>query len=181
MPVVEAHPYLPVLVLGLVGLDAEQEEDFQESAKISSQESMYEEKSFLFWEEYWLSKQIRQNGFEIIVLPEARIVHHAGVTFKKNKEKLKVARMLSVTHEFLIRRSHYGWWNARLNALILFADHLLLFLILMPKRFIGRSNLDLHNTLNDYYSKARAAGLVLLKPMSELDSFDHQAEEFFNR
>jgi GT2 family glycosyltransferase len=148
---------------------------------IGSSDSLYPEKSFLFWEEYWLSRQIRKNGFEIVVLPDAQIIHHAGVTFKKNIRKLIVARNLALSHEFLIRQSHYGTFNARLNTMLHFLDHFALCLILLPKRILHRRNVDLNNTISDYYAKARGAWFVLFKPRAAIESFNQQAEEFFNR
>jgi GT2 family glycosyltransferase len=148
---------------------------------LSSDTMMYSETSFLFWEEYWLSEQVRRTGFQITVLPEAKIIHHSGVTFKKNREKLMMARVLSSSHEFLIRKFHYGILNARLNAFFLFVDHLLLYLLFLPKRIILRNNVDLYNTVNDYYAKARGALMILLRPGAQIESLDKRAEEFFNR
>lgn len=148
---------------------------------ISSSEEIYAENSFLFWEEYWLSKQIRQNGFEIVVLSDAKIIHHSGVTFKKSREKLKMARSLAMAHEFLIRKTHYGELNARLNALLLFVDHALLYILFLPKRLMQRSNIDLYNTINDYYAKARGALIILFKSGEQVKLLDRRAEEFFNQ
>lgn len=150
-------------------------------SSISSNVEIYEENSFLFWEEYWLSKRIRANGYQIVVLPDARIIHHSGVTFKKSREKLKVARSLSLAHEYLIRKAHYGVLNARLNALLLFIDYTLLYVLFLPKRLLQRGNVDMYNTINDYYAKARGALTILFKSAKQVRLLDRHAEEFFNR
>ena len=142
---------------------------------------MYPEKSFLFWEEYWLSKRLKENGYSITVLPNAQIIHHSGATFKTKKNRLKMARVLSLSHEYLIRIDEYGKFNALTNAFITFADYALLFFVFAPRLLWRTKDIDLYNTVIDYYAKSRAGFIILTKCKSEILKIDQRAEVFFNQ
>jgi hypothetical protein len=142
---------------------------------------IYPEYSFLFWEEYWLSKSIREKGFSIQVLPDARIIHHGGMTYKTQVDKLKVARLLSYAHEYKIRKVEYSTFNAWFNAIQVFCDHAFLYAFFAPKLLWRQGDIDLYNTAMDYYAKARAALLILLKNNKSISAIDRDAKAFFNK
>lgn len=142
---------------------------------------IYPEDSFLFWEEYALSKQIREQGFELHVLPDVSIMHHTSVTFKVNKHRVFWARLLSHAHEWRVRSNYYGRINALINSLIFFADNVILYFMLKAKSML-KNNPDpgLLVELNDRKARARSAFIVLSATRKKLQAIDKQAARFFN-
>jgi N-acetylglucosaminyl-diphospho-decaprenol L-rhamnosyltransferase len=101
---------------------------------------LFDEHSFLFWEEFNLAKDIRKKGFEIIIHPDIIITHHTSVSFKFNQTKLSIARNLSAAHGYRIRKKHYGIIFAKINSLINLFDNLFLFLLLKLKSLFSKKN-----------------------------------------
>jgi GT2 family glycosyltransferase len=99
---------------------------------------LYDETSFLFWEEYGLSKYIRERGYELYILPHVRILHHISVTMKvPDENRIFWARLLSLSHQWRIRKQHYGRINALVNVLIGTADNMLLYIGLSLKSWLS--------------------------------------------
>jgi GT2 family glycosyltransferase len=91
-------------------------------------DSMFEELSFLFGEEYHLAQLIKSQGKEIWINPEIRTVHHGSVTFKSDRQKLKMASMLLEANAYRIRKVHFGLIPAKLSAFVLMIDSLALYI-----------------------------------------------------
>ena len=55
-------------------------------------ERFFDEDTFLFGEEYGLSRNMKKNGFKLYILPDARIRHHVSVSFKRDAGALAMAQ-----------------------------------------------------------------------------------------
>lgn len=74
---------------------------------------LLDERFFIYCEEIDWCMRCRQKGWEILCVPQARIVHHAGQSTRQFREKMFVALWKS---RFLLFEKHYGplfRWTAR--------------------------------------------------------------------
>lgn len=153
---------------------------FLVNKKALNNDWMYEETSFLFWEEYYLAKNIRSAGYRIFIMPQLEILHHISSSFKFNKDKLQMARLLSFSHEYGIREKHYGKMNAFLNFLLYLLDFGILSFYLKTKKLFKPHDLSLHLVLEDYLIRCRSAFLILILSKKKRKEIDVQAKNYFN-
>lgn len=142
---------------------------------------LYDETSFLFWEEYGLSKYIREKGYELHILPQVKILHHTSVTMKVPDEKrIYWARLLSLSHQWRIRRHHYGRLNALINLLIGTADNALLYLGLSVKTWLSATNPARMLERLDRKVQAMAHLRLLTSDEKAINEINDEAARFFN-
>jgi GT2 family glycosyltransferase len=141
---------------------------------------IYDEASFLFWEEYGLSKMIRANGFELHVLPDIKILHHASVSFKLDSKKIYWARLLGLSHEWRVRKEFYGRFNATVNLAICCVDSLIVFSALSGKQFFDGQNLIRKKEISDREARFKAAFKILIGSTKFISNIDREAKIFFN-
>jgi GT2 family glycosyltransferase len=141
---------------------------------------LYDEKSFLFWEEYGLSKQIREAGFEMHILPDVKIEHHGSVTFKTNPERIYMARLLSFAHEWRVRAAHYGWWNAMINFCTYTIDNLILTMGLKMKALLLSTDVLRNSELLDRKVRFQAALRILFSSRISIEEINKEATVYFN-
>lgn len=140
---------------------------------------LYPEKSFLFWEEYYLSRKIRENGYSLFVLPTVHIKHHASTSFKYNYSKLYMARLLSFAHEYLVRSEYYGKLNAVINMALYTLDNFLLSTYLTFKSFLVKNDPELRFTNADYRARSRSTLRILFSNKQSIAAIDSEAAAFF--
>jgi GT2 family glycosyltransferase len=76
----------------------------------------FDEKFFLFFEEFDLCKKIKQQGWKIFITPSARIFHAWGNSTKKSKRDVN---KIFVQSRFYYFRKHFGFLSALLTEGIL--------------------------------------------------------------
>ncbi len=118
-------------------------------------DALYSTDNFLFWEEYYLCKEIRASGHKISILTSATIRHIGGHSYKHDLDNLNIARRLSIGLEYRIRRMEKGIFNAYLTNIIGIIDFLPLYLIFSVK-LLFTYNEELYFTVANY--KAQLAG-----------------------
>lgn len=141
---------------------------------------LYPENSFLFWEEYDLSRAIKNRNFEIHVVPSISITHHASVTFKKSKDRIQWARLLSHAHEWRVRSQHFGRLNAMVNSFLLLADNLVIYTGLWLKDKVLQRNDERWNEMIDRFARVRAGFIVLFSTPKKRLEINTNAMIFFN-
>lgn len=102
-------------------------------------QNFFIEDNFLFWEEYWLCKKVKQKGFKINILLNYCMLHHISASFKADFEKLELIRILSDVNGHSAKLNEYGYFKTYLSYLIKVIDHssmviLLRLLILIKKK-----------------------------------------------
>lgn len=142
--------------------------------------SLYTEKLFLFWEEYWLSKKIKKNGYDIYILPSIKIFHEGSTSFKRNFQKLKLARFLSTANEYNARKNEYGVANARFNEILGIVDNTLLITLIYVKYFLKFFQGDISSKTFIYRAELVAQILFLFDNRSNLE-INRDLLEKFNR
>jgi GT2 family glycosyltransferase len=71
-------------------------------------DKLFREDTFLFGEEYYLCKAVREAGYKIRVVPDAEIEHFTSVTFKSDPRRLAVASRLGAAIAWRIRNEEWG-------------------------------------------------------------------------
>ncbi len=66
----------------------------------------FDENIFMFFEDVDLCKRIQNAGYRIVYLPEAKIIHHHGVTYKGKKDSKKVIYRQSQKYYY---SKHNSW------------------------------------------------------------------------
>jgi GT2 family glycosyltransferase len=116
---------------------------------------LFEENTFLFWEEYYLAKSIKNKGKKIIIHPDFKITHHTSVSFKFNKEKLRLTALLSLSHETIVKDKEYGVLKSRFNLFFRMIDTCLMLLLTLALQLIKGENdyfkLEIHK-LKSHFS-----------------------------
>ncbi|HLP12581.1 MAG TPA: glycosyltransferase family 2 protein [Flavobacteriales bacterium] len=80
-------------------------------------DQFFEERAFLFWEEYDLAKKIKRQNVQIMILPSITFIHHASVSFKFNKERTRITRSLSVAWAYFYKKKEFGVFSAKIQTL----------------------------------------------------------------
>jgi len=94
----------------------------------------FDEKFFLWFEEVDLCRRVRLNGASIRYLPQARVIHHGGASFRQ--EPLLTKQLIwyrSVVHYFY---KHHGWAHA---ALLWLATRIALIMVILYRPYAKRS------------------------------------------
>lgn len=68
----------------------------------------FDEKFFLFFEEFDLCRRVRKAGYKINIMPEAKVMHYWGESTKQNKDIKKIFS----ESRFYYFRKHFGIWHA---------------------------------------------------------------------
>ena len=94
----------------------------------------FDEKFFLWFEEVDLCRRVRQSGAAICYLPQARVIHHGGASFRQ--EVLITKQLIwyrSVVHYFY---KHFGWRHA---VVLWFASRVALLMVILYRPYAKRS------------------------------------------
>lgn len=96
---------------------------------------VFDEKIFLYFEEYDLAKRIKNLGYKNYIIPESKIIHAWGVSTKKRKDIGKIFD----ENRYMFFKKHYGTLFALMIKIISnFGKYeLLLSLILCISAFLG--------------------------------------------
>jgi GT2 family glycosyltransferase len=138
----------------------------------------FDESLFLFGEEYSLCRGIRDRGYKLLIVPAARLKHHASVTWNRNDEKLMVARQLGMAALFSIRRREYGRLLTAVNQSAILGESAMSWgLLAVEKRLTGRSRVS----LVDYKAQTIASWNLLRRGSAFIADINAHAEDYFNR
>lgn len=141
---------------------------------------LYPENSFLFWEEYWLSKYVKSRGYMMAILPTAKIIHHTSVTFKFDNKKLLYARSLSLAVGWRVKSEAHGKFVTIISFLLSALDNLILSCYLSFKSWIYLSSPEQELQLADYKARLKAVCYLLLKGRKGASELERKATLFFN-
>jgi GT2 family glycosyltransferase len=140
---------------------------------------LYPVNSFLFWEEYWLSKYVVKSGYKIVVTG-FKIKHHASVSFKFNPQRMYWAKMLSLAVGYRVRSEHYGALNNSLNLILTFFDFIIIVLLLQLKNIFRKKTKGYYMELHDYKSRAAISLKLFLGGKNSALRLEEKAIRFFN-
>lgn len=73
----------------------------------------FDEKMFMFFEDVDLCKRIQNAGYRIVYFPEAKIIHHQGITYKGKRDTKKTIYRQS-------QKYYYSKYNSWLENVFLF-------------------------------------------------------------
>lgn len=121
------------------------------------QNQLFQEDSFLFWEEYELAKKIKQAQKKIIIHPKVLMQHYASVSFKYNPIRLSTARKLSSAHGYLCRKKEFGLFLTKLNMLKMFFENSLMWGLIKIKSLFAQKNISRELMLANYKAESFAA------------------------
>lgn len=100
------------------------------------------EDNFLFWEEYWLAKKIKEQGMKIKILLKHKMLHHISASFKSDYQKLEIVRILSIVNGHSAKIYEFGTVRTFLSYIVKIVDHLLMFLILSGLSIFKNSHIN---------------------------------------
>lgn len=108
---------------------------FMIKKNIFEKAGMFDEKFFLYFEEYDLAKRIKKLGYKNYIIPKAKVLHIWGVSTKKRKDIDKIF----AKSRFLFFKKHYGLFFALIvgTASSLGKYELMLSLIIALSAFLG--------------------------------------------
>ncbi len=106
-------------------------------SSLGQSKCIYPEKTFLFWEEYYLCKNITEAGYDLVVHSDFKMIHHTSVSFKFNPKKLKNAAKLSLSWEYVVRKELYTKSVAKRRFFTMLIDGLALYFIIFLRRFFS--------------------------------------------
>lgn len=118
-------------------------------------DAIFKTENFLFWEEYYLCKKIKEQGYKIALLPKAVLTHTRGESYKHDAVKLNIVRQLSIGVGYIARKKEFGVLIAQLNNIIGVIDHLILYIFFRTKLLLKYNN-DLFLSVVNY--KAQLIG-----------------------
>lgn len=98
------------------------------------------EDNFLFWEEYWLCKKIKTQGFKIKILLRQKMIHHISASFKSDFQKLEIVRMLGDVNGHNAKLNEFGAFKTYISYMIKTIDHFIMFLILNVLSVFKKTN-----------------------------------------
>ncbi|HTF82496.1 MAG TPA: glycosyltransferase [Cytophagales bacterium] len=98
--------------------------------------AIYPETTFLFWEEYYLCKQVKTQGKSIVLHKDYSILHHKSVSFKFNMEKTTWVQKMIIPFGFHVRAKEFGYISETLSSLYRCVDAFLLFLVLLVLKYL---------------------------------------------
>ncbi len=130
---------------------------FMIKKSVFEQAQMFDEKFFLYFEEYDLAKRIRRLGYKNYIIPRAKVLHIWEVSTKKRKDINKIFSK----SRYLFFKKHYGIFSAFLIEVFLRIGKYELFLsfILIMSIFLGSFNIrELMTFIGDqgwFYLSAR--------------------------
>jgi len=147
-----------------------------------STEKLYDEKTFLFWEEFWLSNFVKKSGYEIHIVPDIKILHHTSVTMKvPDESRIYWIRLLSLSHEYIIRKSYFGKLNATLNILLMLLDNAVFYVGLNMKSFFTTRDPARNIEILDHKVRFMANFWILTHNEKSISKIDKSASKFFNQ
>jgi hypothetical protein len=115
------------------------------------------------------------------ILPFARVRHHISVTIKVNDaERIYWARLLSFAHEWRIRKVHYGYANAWINASVVLLDNLLLYAGLSVKSWLMKKDPARELERTDRKMRFKVAFKILRTSGKTVGEINQQAKRYFN-
>lgn len=103
-------------------------------------DNLYPEDTFLFWEEFYLCKMIRNQQKKIILHKDYKILHHKSVSFKFDIEKIKWVQKMIIPYGFHTRSIEFGKFSETLSCLYKTFDCLIMYLFLWLLKFIFRKD-----------------------------------------
>jgi hypothetical protein len=104
-------------------------------------DSFFDEWSFLYYEEYWLSKRLRERGSKLYVAPNLRIHHIGGASLERSPEYRYRTTLLLVAGGHVVLCRAFGSWIARLHAIVHLLDGLIVWPILRLKQRFRKDSL----------------------------------------
>jgi GT2 family glycosyltransferase len=140
---------------------------------------IFREDTFLFGEEYYLCKSVREAGYKIRVVPDAEIEHFTSVTFKSDPRRLAVASRLGAAIGWRIRNEEWGTFAGTAASSWLYLEYVFKLAAVWVMRLFRRSD-----SLDRQAAQAKAVlGTyfpLLRDPEALLKRVNEDAETFFN-
>lgn len=116
------------------------------------QDKMFNEKNFLFWEEYYLAKEIKSKGFKMVLLKNSFVQHFGSESFKNNLGLLKNIRLLSLYNGHEPKMLEYGSFQTKSSYVFIVLDSLIVYSILKIKNKVNY-NIEREKSIIDLESK----------------------------
>jgi N-acetylglucosaminyl-diphospho-decaprenol L-rhamnosyltransferase len=145
-------------------------------------ETFFVENNFLFWEEYWLCKKVKEQGLKIKILLEHKMLHHISASFKKDKEKLMVIQILGDVNGHKAKINEFGKLKTLISYVFRIIDHSLLLFLLQILSLI-KKNQHAERELSIIFHKSHIVAFshLLLKGQDYQTWFQKEAVKFLNK
>jgi GT2 family glycosyltransferase len=140
--------------------------------------ALFSEEMFLFTEEYKLCRRLRDAGYKLVILPDARLTHHASVTWNRSDEKLAVARRLGMAALWNIHRHEHGRALATLNQLFIGVESAVLWAGMYVEGLIKRARRPI--VYVDYKAQTLASLGLVCRQEAYVAQANQRARRFFN-
>ena len=95
-------------------------------SEVLKEVGFFDEDFFLYYEDTELSYRIHKAGYRSVLVPEAKIIHHCGISSKTMNNVNKI--LISKKSEYLFFEKCYGTWSKKIIKLMNIYGYLLKFL-----------------------------------------------------
>lgn len=141
------------------------------------EKELFIEDNFLFWEEYYLAKKIKEQNYKLVLLKSTFIDHLGSVSFKKNTTILKKIRLLSFYNGHKPKIIEFGKLLTFLSYIFIIIDCSIVITILKCKSFFQRDNFEREISIIDLESKITAFYNLIFKKNIVKDFQDSLVKE----
>jgi GT2 family glycosyltransferase len=143
-------------------------------------DSFFDEWSFMYFEEYWLCRRLRERGSRLYAVPNLKIHHIGGASKRRSPERLYQITLLEHAAGYVVRWYGFGSWNARFNAVVHLLDGLIVWPILWLKRQFRKDSLR-EFALAEWKGVIHGNWRSLLHGEKYFRKVNEETERFFNR
>jgi GT2 family glycosyltransferase len=115
------------------------------AAKALKSAGLYDERFFVYYEDADLSLRIRQAGFTLLLVPQARVEHrHAGATKANDRRDYAgtvspFTRYIMTRNRLWLLRKHGAWWQKAMGLIFVAATRLILLLLTLLRGRWGKA------------------------------------------
>jgi hypothetical protein len=127
---------------GIAGVDQPMGACLLIRKKVLDEVGLFDEHSFMFFDEVDLCYRIKQSGRKIYFIPDAKIIHHGGSSIKK-WGALNLSRHWTRSRNYFFKK-HYGTWILRALYLVDFLKFAVILIILAAIITAAKTAIDIH-------------------------------------
>jgi GT2 family glycosyltransferase len=143
-------------------------------------DSFFYEWSFMYSEEYWLCRRLRERGSRLYAVPNLKIHHIGGASKRRSPECSYQITLLEHAAGYVVRWYGFGSWNARFNAVVHLLDGLIVWPILWLKQQFRKDSLR-EFALAEWKGVIHGNWNSLLHGEKYFRKVNEDTERFFNR
>jgi len=139
----------------------------------------FDERTFLYGEEYWLVLRVRKKGYTVYRLPSVKVNHVASGLCRQSPSYAYKARYLKEYTYHILRKRELGVWNAKLNALLDLMEATIVSLPLWIKQVLYPSQ-KRAVALAEWRAVMKGSWDFLFRGVKYFKKANEEVERFFN-